>query len=270
MLNSRQTMKINNVLVVYANPKNKEEESALELVKCTLKKYKISYEAAHRGKPSKKLFQNKDLAIAVGGDGTFLKASHFIFDKTPMLGVNSDPRYKEGFFMVANKKDFERKFKKVLSNNYEIKKFQRLEAYVNNKKVPELALNEFYVASEKPYHTAIYFLHVKGEKERQKSSGVLISTAAGSNAWTKSAGGKILPLESAKFQYLVREPYHGRASAKCCLINGILNKNEKIEIVFELGNGVLIADSLSEEHKFKVRQKVTVKMSKKPLHAVSF
>src|SRR3989338_543520 len=214
MLNSRQTMKINNVLVVYANPKNKEEESALELVKCTLKKYKISYEAAHRGKPSKKLFQNKDLVIAVGGDGTFLKASHFIFDKTPMLGVNSDPRYKEGFFMVANKKDFERKFKKVLSNNYEIKKFQRLEAYVNNKKVPELALNEFYVASEKPYH--------------------------------------------------------GRASAKCCLINGILNKNEKIEIVFELGNGVLIADSLSEEHKFKVRQKVTVKMSKKPLHAVSF
>src|SRR3989338_4192197 len=230
MLNSRQTMKINNVLVVYANPKNKEEESALELVKCTLKKYKISYEAAHRGKPSKKLFQNKDLVIAVGGDGTFLKASHFIFDKTPMLGVNSDPRYKEGFFMAANKKDFERKFKKILSNNYEIKKFQRLEAYVNNKKVPELALNEFYVASEKPYHTAIYFLHVKGEKER-----------------TKSAGGKILPLESAKFQYLVREPYHGRASAKCCLINGILNKNEKIEIVFELGNGVLIADSLDRK-----------------------
>ncbi len=263
-------MKISNILVVYANPKNKEEESALEEVKNTLKKYKINYKIVHRSKSSKKLFQNKDLVIVVGGDGTFLKASHFIFDKTPMLGVNSDPRYKEGFFMVSNKKDFKIKFKKLLSNNYKIKKFQRLEAYVNNKKIPELALNEFYVASEKPYHTAIYFLYVKGEKERQKSSGVLISTAAGSNAWTKSAGGKILPLESAKFQYMVREPYHGKASAKCSLINGILNKDEKIGIVFELGNGVLIADSLSKEHKFKAGQRVTIKMSKKPLYAVSF
>ena len=65
-------------------------------------------------KLNKKLFQNKDLIIAVGGDGTFLMASHFIFDKTPILGVNSDPRFKEGFFMTSEKNDFERKFKKFL------------------------------------------------------------------------------------------------------------------------------------------------------------
>ena len=218
-------MDIKNTLVVYTNPSNNEEKSTLELVKRILKKYKIDCKIVHRNKLSKKLFQNKDLVVAVGGDGTFIRASHFILDKTPMLGINSDPRYKEGFFMAAVKKDFEKKFKKMLNDDYKIKKLQRLEAYIDNKKISELALNEFYIASEKQHHTAKYFLNVRGKKERQKSSGVLVSTAAGSNAWIKSAGGKILPLYSNKFEYLVREPYCGRLYAKCGLINGILNKN---------------------------------------------
>lgn len=263
-------MKIRKILLVYSKTTNKEQISTLRIVKSTLKKYKINYKAVHRDKLSKNLFKGKDLVIAIGGDGTFLRASHFIFDKTPMLGVNSDPKYKEGFFMAATRKSFEKKLKRILKGNYKIKKLKRLEACISNKKISELALNEFYIASEKQHHTARYFLNIRGKKERQKSSGVLISTAAGSNAWIKSAGGKILPLESNKFEYLIREPYCGRVSAKCSLVNGILNKNEKIEIVFESSNGVLIADSLSGEHRFKEGQKVMVKMSEKPLYSVSF
>jgi len=259
-------MKIINILVVYTKPTAKEEKSTLNIVVNTLKKHKINYIISIRDELNKKLFQNKDLVIAVGGDGTFLRTSHFIFDKTPMLGVNSDPKYKEGFFMTCTKKDFKNKFKKILKGNYKIKKFHRLEAYVENKKISERALNEFYIASEKQHHTARYYLTSRGKKEKQKSSGVLISTAAGSNAWIKSAGGKVLPLYSDKFEYLVREPYCGKVFAQCHLINGILNKNEKIEIVFEVGNGLLIADSLSREHKFMAGQKVVVKMSKNPLY----
>ena len=263
-------MKINNTLVVYAKPSNKQEKSTLQIVKNTLKKHKINYNSVNREKLNKNLFQNKDLIIAAGGDGTFLRASQFIFDKTPILGVNSDPRYKEGFFMTTVKKNFEEKFNRILNENYTIKKLRRLEAYIGNNKVSELALNEFYVASEKQHHTARYFLNVRGKKERQKSSGILVSTAAGSNAWIKSAGGKILPLNVNKFEYLVREPYCGKITMKCSLVNGILNKNEKIEIVFESSKGVLIADSLSKEHKFQEGQKVIVKMSNKPIYLVSF
>ena len=98
----------------------------------------------------------------------------------------------------------------------------------------------------------------------------MVSTAAGSYAWIKSAGGKILPLNSNNFEYLVREPYCGKVSPKCNLINSILNKNEKIEVIFEVGNGVLIVDSLSKEHCFKAGQKIMVKMSKNPLYIISF
>ena len=263
-------MKIKNILVVYTNPKNLAEKQTLQAVEKTLKKYKVGYAVSEREKLNKRLFRNKNLVIAVGGDGTFLRTSHFIFDKTPILGVNSDPKSKEGFFMAATRKDFSIKFSKIANNQFKIKKLNRLEAYLKNKKIPELALNEFYISSQKEYHTARYYITIMGKKERQKSSGIIISTAAGSYAWMKSAGGKQLPLNSDKFEYIVREPYCGRISAKCGLVNGILGKDKKIIIEFELSDGILIADSLSVEHIFKAKEGVTVKMSNKPLHSVSF
>src|SRR3989338_1378233 len=263
-------MKIKNTLVVYTKPKNLAEKQTLQAVEKTLKKYNVNYTVSKREGLNKKAFQNKELVIAVGGDGTFLRASHFIFDNTPILGVNSDPKRKEGFFMAATRKDFDGKFSKIANNKFKIKKLNRLEAYLNNKKIPELALNEFYISSKKEYHTARYYLTIKGKRERQKSSGIIISTAAGSYAWMKSAGGKQLPLNSDKFEYMVREPYCGRISAKCGLVNGILDKDEKIIVEFELWGWILIADSLSKEHKFKAKEVVAVKMSNNPLHSVSF
>lgn len=35
--------------------------------------------------------RHADIVITIGGDGTLLRASHFIDDTVPVLGVNSDP-----------------------------------------------------------------------------------------------------------------------------------------------------------------------------------
>lgn len=261
-------MQLKNILVVYSKPTNKMQKSTLEIVKNTLKKYKKNYKISVRENLNKKLFKNKNLIIAVGGDGTFLRASHFIFNKTPILGVNSDPKHKEGFFMDAEGKDFEEKFKRILEGNYTIRKLNRLEAYIGKKRVQELALNEFYISSEKEYRTARYYLTVRGKRERQKSSGIIISTSAGSYAWMKSAGGKQLPLDSDRFEYIVREPYSCRITPKCKLVNGILSKKEKIMVEFEFSNGTLIADSLSKEYRFKAGQKVTIGVSKNPVSSL--
>ena len=263
-------MKLKRALIAYTKPKRREEKEALNHIKETLKKYGIKYKIRKREKLKEKFFKNRDLILAFGGDGTFLMASHGVLGKVPMLGINSDPSSKEGFFMNANKDDFEKKIKRVINNDFQIKKLHRLEAYIGKKRIPDLALNEYYVASEKPYHTARYYLTVRGKRERQKSSGVLVSTAAGSYAWTKSAGGKELPLCSDDFEYIIREPYCGRTAAKCRLFNDILRKDEKVIIEFELGNGIIIADSTATEHKFKTGEKVTIKLSKKPLHIISF
>ena len=50
----------------------------------------VGREELHRG-----IIQDKDLIVAVGGDGTILNTSSFLDDTIPLLGINSDPRRPE-------------------------------------------------------------------------------------------------------------------------------------------------------------------------------
>ena len=99
-------MDINKVLVVYTIPRNKEQKSCLDIVKKVLARQKVKFALADRDKLTKSQFASKDLVVAVGGDGTFLRAVQFM-KKGAILGVNADPKNKEGFFMKSNRKNFE-------------------------------------------------------------------------------------------------------------------------------------------------------------------
>lgn len=260
-------MKIQKVSIVYTTPRTKEQKSTLELVKQILKKYKINFKIVNRDKLKKKQFKNIGLVIAVGGDGTFLRAAQFV-DNQLMFGVNAEPKDKEGFLMKSNKNDFERKFKKIMKNKFQIKKLPRLVAYINNKKIETFALNEFYIGSRKSYHAAKYAIHIDGKKERQKSSGILVSTPIGSYAWAKSCCNKTLPLNSKNYQLVVREPYEGKIFKNYRFKYAILNENQKIRIISEMLDGILIADSVSKEYSFKNGSRAMVKLSKKYLKAI--
>lgn len=260
-------MKLTNILIVYTLPTTQGQKSTLKIVYHILKKYKINYKFANRDRLNKTQFQNKDLIIAVGGDGTFLRAAHFI-DKQIMFGVNSDIKHKEGFFMKADKNDFEIKLKQIMKNKIKIRKLLRLESYINNKKIETLALNEFFIGARKSYHAAKYVVQIDGKKERQKSSGILITTPTGSYAWAKSCCNKTLPLNSKNYQLVVREPYEGRVFKNYRFKCAILNKNQKITIASEMLDGILIADSVSREYNLKNGKKALIKLSNNHLNAV--
>lgn len=260
-------MNIKNALVVYTTPRAKEEKSTLDTVRNMLKKHKIRFGMANRDRLKKLQLKNKDLIVAVGGDGTFLRAAHFIGSQK-LMGVNSDIKNKEGFFMKSNKKDFEAKLKKVIEGTSKIKKLPRLEASINGRESGTLALNEFFIGSKKSYQAAKYTIQVGSKKEMQKSSGILITTPSGSRAWAKSCYGKTLPLNSGNYQFLVREPYEGQVFKDYALKHGILGKSQKIKIKSEMLDGILIADSVGKEHSFKNGSKATIKLSGKHLNAI--
>ncbi len=262
-------MKLMSILIVYTTTRTKEQKSTLDVVIKTLKKYKIKFKLSNRDKLKKNQFKNISLIIAVGGDGTFLRAAHFV-DKELLFGINSDVKDKEGFFMKSNKKDFEFKFKKILKNKFKVKKLLRLEAYLDNKKIETLALNEFFIGTRKSYTAAKYTIEINGKKEKQKSSGVLITTPAGSYAWAKSCCKKTLPLNSKKYQFVVREPYEGKIFKSYKLEYGLLNKNQKVKVISEMLDGVLVADSVSKEYSLKNGSKVTIKLSNKYLNVIWF
>lgn len=261
-------MKLKNILIVYTTPRTKEQKTSLDIVKKTLlKRYKINYKIANRDKLNKNQFKNKDLVIAVGGDGTFLRAAQFI-EKQLILGVNADVKDKEGFFMKSDKNNFEGKLKKILKNEIKVRKLPRLEAYINNKKIETRALNEFYIGARKSYHAAKYTIQINGKKERQKSSGILITTPTGSYAWAKSCCSKTLPLNSKNYQFVVREPYEGKIFKNYKLEYGILNRNQKISIISEMLDGIIIADSVSKEYSFKNGNKAVIRLSNIYVNAI--
>jgi len=260
-------MKLNNVLVVYTSPTTREQKDTLKSVKNILKKYKIKFILANRDILGKFHFKNKNLVIAVGGDGTFLRAAQFIKNQL-LIGVNADVKSKEGFFMKSNKNSFESMLKKIMNGKSKIRKLLRLEAYINNKKVEALALNEFFIGAKKSYHAAKYVVQIGNKSERQKSSGILVTTPSGSYAWAKSCCNRTLPLNSGHCQFVVREPYEGKVFKNYKLKYGVLKSNQKISIISEMLDGILIADSVSMEYNFKNGYKAVIKLSNLCLNAI--
>lgn len=155
-----------------------------------------------------------------------------------------------------------------MKGKIKIKKLPRLEAYINNKKIETYALNEFFIGARKSYHAAKYVIQINGRKERQKSSGILITTPAGSHAWAKSCCSKTLPLDSRGFQFVVREPYEGNVFKNYKLKYNALSKNQKVNVTSEMLGGIILADSVGKENNFKNGSKAIIKLSNNYISAI--
>jgi len=211
--------------------------------------------------------RGKDLVISVGGDGTFLAAAQRVEDAW-MLGVNADPARKEGFLCRVSPENLEERFARILEDRFVVSYLSRLEASLDGKALP-LALNEVFAASKAPQHMFVYRLSVQGKSEVQKSSGVIISTATGSNAWHKSAGGKALPPLSREFQYLVREPFSGRLMHPS-LLGGPLAPEDVVEVESLMERGIAVVDSSERAFPFRKGSVLRIRISPRRLKCIEF
>ena len=260
-------MKLEKILIIYTHPAFGKYKYTLDKIKKILKKCKICYNLADRDKLNHEQFQNRDLIIAVGGDGTFLRAAQFVGSQL-MLGVNADVKSKEGFFMSSNKINFEAILKKIIGNKMKIRAFPRLAAYINGQKIATPALNEFFIGPKKAYHAAKYLVQSGNKRERQKSSGILVTTPAGSYAWGRACNTRPMNLDSENFQFVIREPYEGKVFRNYKLKNGILKPSQKVKIFSEMLDGIIVADSVGKEHSFKNGSKAAVRLSGNKLNVV--
>ena len=249
-----------NVLVIYT-----KKDKAIDLIKSSLRKRNINFKCIERSAIKKTVFKNRNLIIAVGGDGTLLRTSHFIKDEL-LFGVNSNPNRKEGFFMSSCKNDFEKKFDMFLKNKFYIEKLARLKSKINKKEICP-ALNEVFIGNKIPYKTSHYKIFLGNKTEEQKSSGVLVGTSSGSNAWLKSVG--IKPFSSSKkFYFIVRDPYTGKLT-KPLLTKGFIGNNKILKIKSGMDNGIVAVDS-NKEYKFKNGSTIEIALSKNSLNVIRF
>ena len=265
-------MKFNQVLVVYkqltpARSAKKECSSGqklhletLDILYPLLRKLGLSFEACST--KQLKTIKNIDLVITIGGDGTVLRTSHFVGD-TPILGIKSYGRESIGYFCAATTDTMHLYLKSLLLGHVKPKKLLRLEVTIDKHRVKELALNDVLFSHASPASTTRYTLSIGKKNEVQRSSGIWVSSAAGSTAAVSAAGGKPLPLGAKKMQYIVREPY--TPSKHFSLLKGILPNTSSIKITSLSKHGTIYIDGSNIQYPAPEETNILIKGAKKPL-----
>jgi len=253
------------ILIVPADKNTEKHRKTIEKTQDLLIQQGMEFKmiSSHSSKESD--FKDIDLAITIGGNGTFIKAASFL-DKIPILGINSEPECSEGALTCIKESETE-ELKKILDGEYKIIERQRAQVIKNNIPIKPLALNEVYIGSETHFHTSRYRIRFKEIEEEHRSSGVLISTGSGSYAWFKSAGGKPFHHSEKKLAFIVREPFHGNLF-KPKILSGEIKDNEKIIFHSKKDKGGIIAIDSHLTHEFNIGDSVEIMLSDKPLRVV--
>ena len=214
-----------------------EHRRTLEEVEKLLQKEGLHYRLLYRTEFTAE--EGFDLIVTVGGDGTLLLASHHI-RKKPVIAVSS-ARESVGFLCGTDRRRFPALLRKALDGKAPSTRLHRLRVRVGGRALSVPVLNEVLFTNPNPAATSRYRIRVRGKEEEHKSSGVYICTAAGSTAAVKSAGGRVLPLGSRKFQYVVREPYleHDRRGR---IQQGIVNPDRTVRLVSKMRHGKIYID----------------------------
>lgn len=140
-------------------------------------------------------FAGIDLAVSVGGDGTFLETTHYLPAGVPILGVNSDPSRSVGFFSTCAGPDFPDLFARYADLPHT--QLTRAEVLIDGVPTGPPALNDVLFANPNPAATTRYRI---GD-QRYRNSGLLACTAAGSTAWTFQEGGEPMRLDDTRLQF---------------------------------------------------------------------
>jgi NAD kinase len=202
-------------------------------------------------------FQKEDVVVTLGQDGLVANTAKYVGSQ-PIVAVNPEPGRFDGILLpflpdqarsaVARVVESRAKTHEVTLAEVKLEDGQRL-----------LAFNDLFIGAHS-HVSALYRITRGKQSEVQSSSGVLVSTGAGSTGWMSSVfnmasgvarfcgsapvKGVRLPWEDRRLLYVVREPFVSRHSA-ASLVAGMLESGE--ELVLESlmpSGGVAFSDGM--------------------------
>lgn len=190
-------MGINKVGIIWNPGKKAGIEIACELIKI-LDEYKIAYSTgimlAHAlGRPEccESGFEDCDLLMVLGGDGTILSAlDHALPHDIPMLGINLG---RLGFLTEVDPCDLRKDVTDVLEGRYTTD--QRIMMTIRGQDQDSIfALNEIVVTRSTPALRVLSLeIDVNGiPVDRISGDGLIVASATGSTGYSLSAGGPIM------------------------------------------------------------------------------
>jgi NAD kinase len=233
--------------------------TALDLVRRSLD-FELPHQLVDRALVPTYKFQKEDVVVTLGQDGLVANTAKYA-GAQPIVAVNPEPTRFDGILLpflpdqartaVGQVLDAKAAFREVTLADATLNDGQRL-----------LAFNDLFLGARS--HVSALYRIVSGKRsETQSSSGVLVSTGAGSTGWISSVfnmasgvtsfcGGQPvtgirMPWEDRRLLYVVREPFISRHS-QAGIVAGMLETGE--ELVLESlmpSGGAIFSDGMEAD-----------------------
>ncbi len=146
-----------------------------------------------------------DMIIAVGGDGTVLRAIQLA--DTPVLGINMGGL---GFLSEVEIGEVERSMYRIMRGEYRIESTLKLKVFINGAETLECA-NEAVIHTSRIAKIRKFKLYI-GDSffDTTTADGIIVATPIGSTSYSYSAGGPIIypTLDAAVISYIA--PFRSR------------------------------------------------------------
>jgi NAD kinase len=234
-------------------------QTALDLVRRSLD-FELPHQVVDRALVPTYKFQKEDVVVTLGQDGLVANTAKYA-GAQPIVAVNPEPTRFDGILLpflpdqartaVGQVLDAKAAFREVTLADATLNDGQRL-----------LAFNDLFLGARS--HVSALYRIVRGKRsETQSSSGVLVSTGAGSTGWISSVfnmasgvtsfcGGRPvtgirMQWEDRRLLYVVREPFISRHS-QAGIVAGMLETGE--ELVLESlmpSGGAIFSDGMEAD-----------------------
>ncbi len=232
--------------------------SSLKSLQTQLSKV-IKHKVVERSYIPSFIFTENNVIIVIGQDGLVANTAKYSRG-IPIIAVNPDKQRYDGILLPFDNSDFILGVENVVTNNYQSKKMQFAEAKLNDGQ-RLLAFNDLFIGPSS-HISARYKISFKGNIEEHSSSGLIISTTAGSTGWLSSiftmAYGvtamfeKNLKPKRPKFKddellFAVREPFKSMMT-QTKIITGVIKSQNKLTIESLMPtNGIIFSDGVETD-----------------------
>jgi NAD kinase len=205
-------------------------------------------------------FQKEDLVVTLGQDGLVANTAKYAGEQ-PIVAVNPEPTRFDGILLPFLADQAGPAVEQLLESKARLREVT-LAAVTLQDGQRLLAFNDLFIGA-RSHVSALYRIACGKMSEIQSSSGVLVSTGAGSTGWISSVfnmasgvasfggGMKVtgirMPWEDRHLLYVVREPFISRHS-QAGIVAGMLPSGE--ELVLESlmpSGGVIFSDGMEAD-----------------------
>lgn len=141
--------------------------------------------------PEEDAYQQADMVLTVGGDGTLLRSGHAcVRHRKPVLGVNLG---RTGFLATCEVDEMPEKLRRLADGEYMLTKRGLLSAQIHESEWKTDAINDLVIFGETRLHPMDYNVYCDGAfVSSYRCDGLIVATPTGSTAYSFSAGGPIL------------------------------------------------------------------------------